>query len=69
MNPRHQYKIQMKPRYWPKLFPPLVWTYPDSALLLRCVAPRCRVPHTRHRLMETRIQTRNVREGDQNYYW
>jgi len=25
--------------------------------------------HTRHRLIETGKQTRNVREGDRDYYW
>ena len=25
--------------------------------------------HTRHRLIDTGKQTRNVREGDQGYYW
>ena len=51
-----------KPPVFDSIPPPLVWTCPDGARLLRRVAPR-------HRLIETGKQTRNVREGDRGYYW
>jgi len=38
-------KFDKPPVLGSQIFPPLMWTYPDGARLLRRVAPRCRAPH------------------------